>query len=257
MNNNTIKIIGFLVLAALAVGNIIQCSGAKKIKAETEENIGFKEKYNSLLIDFDTLVNAYSRMRDFSPKGDTIEMPGDDWVNRVIFENSWKRLQDQLAANAKLKSQLEKAEIANAELARLTQEQFEMLGGVFTEQVPVEEALPIVETVGRDSGEYFTLHSIIHSRGDLIYKKFDVKVKPQILKVNVPEISIQDNTKKNFLGLQAGAISQNNIDLNELQIPVSILYINKNFGASGGVILDNQFKGIQGFQASLIAGIKW
>ncbi len=242
-----------LALAGLILFTVFQCNGNKRLKSDVEKLEQVKNENAALIRLIDSISIETSTITENAPVGITVK-PGEPISsNSSQVIKSEKELRRILEVNASLLIRLSEAEKANRDaLAKLQKD-----GQVTIENVPIENALPIVETVGRDSGEYFTLHSIIHSRGDLIYKKFDVKVKPQILKVNVPEISIQDNTKKNFLGLQAGAISQNNIDLNELQIPVSILYINKNFGASGGVILDNQFKGIQGFQASLIAGIKW
>jgi len=251
--NNTIKIIGFLVLAALAVMNIIQCNGAKKVKAETEENIDYKEKYNSLLIDFDTIVNAYSKLTDLSPKGDTVEFPGTDWVNKVIFERSWKRLQEQLAANAKLKSQLEKAEQTNAQLARLTQEQFEMLGGAFTEHVPIEEALPIVETVKRDSGEFFTFEAFIKSRGQLESYEHFITVNPKIIVTEKTIKEIEKIKKKNLLAAQAGIIYFPDAD-NPTNYIIGLEYGRKWLLFNAGATFDDRMKA-NGFETRLGAYI--
>jgi len=253
MSSNILKIVGFVVLAALVVVNVIQCKNAKKIKLETKENVDYKEKYNSLLIDFDTLVTAYSKMRDFSPEGDTVQFPGTDWVNKIVFERSWARLQEQLAVNTKLKKQLEQAERTNAELKTLTKGKFEAFGGAFTEQIPIEEALPIIETVKRDTGEFFTFEAFIKSRGQLESYEHYIAVSPQVIFTEKTIREVEKIKKKNLLGAQAGVIYFPDAE-NPTNYIIGAEYGRKWLLFNAGATFDDRMK-VNGFETRLGAYI--
>lgn len=242
-----------LALAGLIIFSIVTCNGKKKLKTDVENLEKVKTENAALLAQLESMSIESATIEENAPVGDILK-PGEPISsNSQQVIKTEKELTRILAVNASLLKQLEEAEKNNRDVLLKLQKD----GSVIVETVPIEQALPIVETENRDTGEYYIHHSIIHSRGDLLYRFSKVDVFPRIIQTTVPEILIEDKTKHNFLGVQFGAVSPNPVDIDELQIPVSLVYLKKNFGATGGVLFDDRFKGVTGFQATVIAGIKW
>jgi hypothetical protein len=242
-----------LALAGLIIFSIVTCNGKKKLKTDVENLEKVKNENAALLKELEFLSIETSTTEENAPVGEILK-PGEPISgNSQQVIKTEKELTRILAVNASLLKQLEEAEKNNRDVLLKLQKD----GSVIVETVPIEEALPIVKTENRDTGEYYIHHSILHSRGDLLYRFSKVDVFPRIIQTNVPEILIEDKTKHNFLGLNIEATTPDPFKLDETEIPISILYIKKNIGFNGGLTFDNRFKGVERYQVGVIFGARW
>ena len=237
---NLQQIITYALIAALTIALLIVSKCKSKVTFADCEAIAVSyadTAYNHKLND---VVAHYSRIIDNMPKGDTVVEKVVEYRDHTTFTKNWNDLQKAIAANETLRKKLE---AANAHNASITKEQFEKDGGAMVQTVPEEEDRPLIRTVEKDSGDYWTSKAIIYSYGQLVSYEGHVWVNPPTRTI-YQKGATEYVTRKNSIGAAVGVIY---LDGRNVLYPTTLSYGHKWWEVEAGPVWNDQyqFEGIE------------